>query len=445
MLYVPAGIFEKEARPLKRPPLKLISIVLAVLLLCSVTLPAFAATENNVRQYEHMTIFGDSITCAWGNPTTAAFAPAEGSYADLTAKAVGAEQHSLAFQGCTIPLAMNMLGIPVSDEDLAIARGYLLRTTDQSMVDRFDKVRSGEDEIVGSIEEQLKATDIVILALGSNDTGNLPLEEFRRAQRSAKKDGASDAEAIASAAKVFADRLNMSLKNFMLGYPKIIQKLKEYNKDVTIVLVGQYNPFVNASYFEGNEDFGIGNLLTPAVKTINTQLALWAKMYGCVYADVFDISSSFPEQCLSKGLVDYGGLHIHPTYEGHAWMAQQIIKALPATERKLCLPRNGEVRLILGDTDTGFCSLKNTGLFGWDLQSTENGQFIVPDGQGGVCESSSARPWRYNGGFYTIGRVSVSSVFGTQYMRFDKLYLAAGEDGSLCTTTHYTGVTLYAK
>lgn len=256
---------------------------------------------------------------------------------------------------------------------------------------------------------------------------------------------AQKAEAIAKAALVFGDRMNRSLKNLMLGYPQIIQKIKEYNEDVTVVLVGQYNPFVNACYFEGNENIAIGNLLTPAVKTINTRLALWAKQYGCVYADVFDISGSFPEQCLSKGLVDYGGLHIHPTYEGHAWMARQIIKALPANEKKILIPHTGDVRLVLDDEDMGFFALDNSGFFGWTVQDKDSGGYIVSDGKGNVTVSDTAKAWGYNGGFFSIERVRISGVFGTQYMIFDKLYLTSDGEGSFCTTRDYTHALMYAN
>ena len=315
---------------------QLLSLLLAALLLFSISVPAFAAERENVPKYEKMLVFGDSAACAYGLPTAKSFGVAEGSYSDIVAKAVGASPYtSLAFTGCCIAQVMYMVGLDIDVADIESIQQFLKSMPGSTSWEKYDKVRRGESE-VGDIEEAIGSSDLIMLAIGANDLGTMPFKRAYTAYNDALDAGAPQTDAIKTFADVYVDMLNTGLDYFMAGYPQILHRIREINPDADIVLVGSYNPLLHTAVSD-ELMVEVGSALTPAVKLQNEQLKLYAKQYDCIYVDVFDISESFPGNTVAEA-VQLVPLATHPDYDAHAWMAEQILDALCAANNEELSP-----------------------------------------------------------------------------------------------------------
>ena len=311
---------------------RLLSLFLATLLLFSLSVPALAAERENVPQYKKMLVFGDSITCAFGLKTGKSFGVAEGSYADLVAKAVGASPYtSLAFTGCCIAQVMYMVGLDIDVADIENIQKFLKTMPGSTSWERYDEVRRGESE-AGDIEEAIGSSDLIMLAIGANDLGSEPFKRAYTAYTDALKAGSSESDAVKAFADMYVEMLNTGLDYFMAGYPQILHRIREINPDADIILVGSYNPFLHTALSD-ELMVEVGSALTPAVRLENEQLKLYAQQYDCIYADVYEISERFPTNTIARA-VEMIALDTHPDYDGHAWMADQILDALCAAKNK---------------------------------------------------------------------------------------------------------------
>ena len=425
---------------------KVLVLLLAFTMMLGISAPAFAATADNVKQYDKMLVFGDSITCAYGLPTCVSFGPAEGSYSDIVANAVGAQPYcSLAFTGCNIAMTMFMLGMQdrIADGDMELAKEYLDCTPGATSWKRLDDVAQGRNAAIGDVTERITESELIFLALGSNDVATIPFQRARNDYLAAIDEGLDSKEALKIAADTLLRMIKMGLDYFMNGYPAIIEKLKELNPQATIVLVGAYNPFVNV-YLEGNEELKIGEAVTAATKAENVQLALWAAQYGCIYADVFEVSKTFAPNEMKNALLNDQPLDTHPNYDGHKIMADAILKALPQSERKLLVPLSREVRLDFGGINAGSYKLERNAIL-WGIRDLDSGAYLTSDSSGNVVQSDNEQLWLYNGGFFRFAGFKTDNRFGVPFLTFKLRYLGCDNYGNLITTTNYTRAALYVQ
>ena len=309
---------------------KSISAVLTLVLLFSVCVPAFATGRENLPHYEKMLVIGDSVTCAYGLPTCESFGVAEGSYADIVAKEVGASPYtSLAFTGCCIAQISGVLGLAVEDEDVEMIQDFLINTPGSTRWEEYEKIKNGESP-VGDVKEAIQSSDLIMIAIGANDIGVMPFNRALWHYNHALANGASQPEAVQLLVEKFIETMNMGLDYFLNGYPEILGKIRELNPDADIVLVGSYNPFMKVNLTD-KDMLAIGSALSPAIKLQNEQIKRLAMQYDCIYADVFDLSYRFNEMPLEEAL-ENKPLDTHPDYDGHAWMAEQILDAIAAAQ-----------------------------------------------------------------------------------------------------------------
>lgn len=423
---------------------RILPFVLILSLMLCMSVPAFAATVDNVKHYESMTVLGDSIPCAHGYPTCTNFGVSPGSYPDVLSKLLGLDGYcSLAFCGCSLTTILYMLGIEVDLGNVQEMRDFVLREVGEGTWATLEAIREGRNKSIGDLYERLSSSDLITINVGSNDLCHIPYSMFKHTYDTLVSEGMSTSEALTKSVGEFARFETMGLEYFMTAYPQIIEKLKSINPDATIVIVGAYNPFINTCLFEGFEDFNSGKLVSSVVKLENTQLKLWAKQYDCVYADVFDISYSFKGQCLTHNYDKMGGLSTHPTFEGHKWMAEQILKALPTAEKKLCMPQNTSARVELGGVDIGEYTLER-GFLGWTLNNM-TGEYVVPTNDNRVTSGDNSSLWGYDGGFYCIGKIVKNTDFGFKYLTIKKLYLTSDADRALSLSSERVKADLYVK
>ena len=119
------------------------------------------------------------------------------------------------------------------------------------------------------------------------------------------------------------------------AYPLLLQYIKDVTKaaghDPTIVLVGAYNVFEGLTISD-EILIPIGNVVSALTCSMNMYYQKWAKEYGCLYADISNVETPMivNENTVAEIM---GGLDmnaaIHPTVEGNAYIARQILSVLP--------------------------------------------------------------------------------------------------------------------
>ena len=429
--------FIKQEEKLKMKIRRLLSVLLAVVMLLAISAPTYAATVGNVKKYSNMLVLGDSIVCADELPTVRDFAPVVDSYSYDLAHMLGLETYnSLAFRAASSLDELYVLGAAPDNYMSLGSVDYVKKMCGDAFMANVTNVAQGKDNLVGNPRDRVKEADLIIIQLGNNDVAG---HVFRMMDLDlyALLDGR---ESFAKRSVELISRLNTAMKQYKTYYPALIREIKSLNGRADIVLVGNYNPYAQVSFFEGNEDIAVGNLLSTTTKDMNSQVKSWAKKYGCIYVDTFALSEEFPPQSFQTGL---SFSPMHPTAEGHRWIAEQILKALPATEKELSRPAKGSARFAFGIRDAGVYKLSREGLF-WNITDPATGKYLSVGAGAKLKQTDSSDIWCYNGGFYRFGTVSINSNFGFTYLKFSKIYLTSDGNGGLTTTTSKSSVTLFS-
>lgn len=414
-----------------------LSILLALIMLTALSAPAFAATSVNVKKYTNMLVMGDSIVCADELPTVRDFAPVVDSYSYDLANMLGLSSYnSLAFRAASALDELYVLGVAPDDYMSLGSVDYVIKMCGRAFMNNVSNVAAGKDPTVGDPRQRVKDADLIVIQLGNNDVGG---HVFRMMDLDlyGLLDGS---ENLAKRSVELISRLNTAMEQFRTYYPALLKEIRSINGGADIVLVGNYNPYAQVSLFEGNENIAIGNLLSTTTKSMNSMIQSWAKKYDCIYVDTFALSEDFPPQSFTTGL---SFSPMHPTVEGHKWIASQILTALPATEKKLTRPANGSVRLTFGCDDGGVYKLSREGLF-WNITDPATGKYLSVGSGATLRQTDSSDIWCYDGGFFRFGKVSVNTDFGFTYLKFAKIYLTADGSGGLTTSASKSRITMFA-
>ena len=129
------------------------------------------------------------------------------------------------------------------------------------------------------------------------------------------------------------------LYKFNTNYPAIINLIHEINPNADIYVIGLYNPLSDTAISD-DIPIKIGNALDPVMMSLNLYLAQLnpAKKYY-TYVDAFNTSvigtitltSLVGKDMNLAGMGDYT-MNIHPNEKGHAYIADQVLKAIPDVE-----------------------------------------------------------------------------------------------------------------
>lgn len=351
---------------------KLLAVLLALVMMVSLaSVAAFALYKDNT-EYEEYTYFGDSVTAAYGIPDYFAvkekYGTAEGyrvknSYADLVATGVGIEgeerYHNEAHSGWRTSEVREIVDPDYNNDDGAAARGIASVFGAQGSQDSLEANRA-------RIIAELKRSDLITLDIGSNDL-QLPLllslfsvlnptasddytawaiedmlKEYGNANEviSALAQGVALAHGVEFAVETITKAALTGLAKFQQNYPVMMRKIHEINPDATIVGIGFYNPF-SQTRIHPSIPLSIGKVIDPVIRSMNlyiAQLCPARNLY--TYVDAFNVTT-IGTLNLSDFIGGEGGslinmeaagnfmLYIHPDEAGHAYIAEQVLKALP--------------------------------------------------------------------------------------------------------------------
>lgn len=318
-----------------------LSVLLTLVLfvgICSVG--ANAATLDNTRHYDTYVCLGDSIAEGFGpdNPDYVGLKRVPFAYHSFVADAVsanhfypmarpgGSTSEVLYFVDPTIPYDSSYFRIPLDEEAAQAVRMQ--------------------------VQDAVKQADLITLNVGSNDIFTTTLfavagvlyadtEIPEDVQKMIDNYGdygeafqklfllANKMNRIPEVVRTFSDTFTTAYQQFRTNWNKICKSIYELNPDVTLVAVGFFNP-VKSLRLTGTSLVEIGQFMDSAAQMMNTFVkynADYSKQY--LFADVYDT------ECYKLLPVDDPNFaatmvpNVHPTHDGHIFMAEQIVKVLP--------------------------------------------------------------------------------------------------------------------
>lgn len=295
---------------------RIISILLAVLVVASMSVSAFAANLLGQKgdpvslnpytgpSYNNYLLMGDSVAEGFGLPgfdRSKRFTRVEGSYGAYVADAVKAKTY--------LPYAQD--GFRSAEFRMLVDDSYNGdELTDTQIPEATDgyadsaKLKAERPQY----QQAVRDANLITIDVGFNDLW-LPL-----VYASNKLTAAID----------YPKALLTWEQTFEENYGALVQKIFELNPNVTVVLVGSYNPCKHWS-FPAYTPVYVGKLLDVFFNQMNDYKKSVAEKYGskCHYADVSDVET----------VTEYNdaimvGFDPHPTADGHRYMANQILATL---------------------------------------------------------------------------------------------------------------------
>ena len=285
-----------------------LALVLALVLMALCSVSAFAATKNNVKQYNIYLQLGDSVAVGFSQPgfdRTKHKVRVAGTYGDLLAKDVKAKKFypyaQMGFRSSEIRMLLDNSynGDELTDTEVARATdGYATKANLKAQRKQY--------------QAAVKKADLITIDVGLNDLW-LPFV------------GATDQQ-LYEMPKAFVDYLTHLYDDFEENYKVILKKIYKLNPDVKVVSVGTYNPSKHWGVFP----VYWGKVLDPMFQHMNDYKKSFTKVYGAKYkyADVSDTETHTEYMVVWFGVFDP-----HPTQKGYYYMEEQILKVLPAKKK----------------------------------------------------------------------------------------------------------------
>ena len=353
----------------------MLAMTLCVVMLLALGVPAFAETGKNYYDYKNYMCVGDSIAAGCGlardgKPTNFDqtvddytkvysnnyiylgydFNAAPAAYHSLVANELGANLLQCARSALRAVEFRYFLDGTYNDYDESCIWGNIYYDSDGNgfTLPDLDAVNA-----YVNYPEKIKQADLLSINVGSNDvfsfTLNVVLRELTKDTSdptlSAIKDfldktgnvGAAFGKLIdayqsmgktADLVRALTETMNKAYNQFTVNYEAIMKEVYKLNPDITVVGVGVYNPF---TYFRLSEDnqLDLSGIAAPIVTAINAHIASYKLKYdNFYYADVVG-TETYPMNYDDRYFWEYFTLKVHPTIEGHQFMAQQILDALP--------------------------------------------------------------------------------------------------------------------
>lgn len=358
---------------------KVLALLLAlVMAMSAICISAFAAQK---KQYQSYIFFGDSVTTGFGLQSysdvaeeggTAEGKRVVGAYPDLVAKGVGIDEnnenyYNEAHSGWRTSELRETLDPSYNNDD-----GQFAKALSAGMANGKALADPQDPELQKRVREGIAKSDLITIDLGSNDI-QLPIimalyaaiypqyasyfgqKEYKdwMVEELLKQYGSENdmivklTEAVAKlhgieyALEIVSKAALGGLYKFNTNYPAIIRLIHDINPDADIYVIGLYNPLSDTTISD-QIPIKIGKALDPVMMSLNLYLAQLnpAKKYY-TYVDAFNTSvlgtitltSLVGEDMNLAGMGDYT-MYIHPSEKGHAYIAEQVLKAIPDEEEQ---------------------------------------------------------------------------------------------------------------
>ena len=319
---------------------RMLAALLALVMLFGIlSVGANAATAENVRHYDTYVCLGDSIAEGFGpdNQDYVGLKRCPFAYHSFVADAVTADNfYPMARPGGSTSEVLYLV-----DDSVQYDKSYFRIPIDEESAEAL-RVQ---------IRDVVKNADLITLNVGSNDIFTTTLfavatvlyadtEIPEDVQKMIDNYGdygqafqelylrASKLNKIPEVLRTFSDTFTKSYQQFRANWNQICKSIYTLNPDVTLVAVGFFNP-VKSLRLSG-DSMEIGQLMDSAAVMMNTFVkynADYSRQY--LYADVSET------ECYKLLPVDDPNFaatmvpNVHPTHEGHQFMAQQILSVLP--------------------------------------------------------------------------------------------------------------------
>ena len=326
---------------------RLLTLALAVIMLVGVmTVGVNAATIKNVKHYDTYLCLGDSIAAGYG--------PYEGY-----PKCLGFERMEVAYHAIVADAVHCSTLYPLGRTGFRTQEIRYMLEQDYEGDEYLFQIANLKPDVVAQwkpvFEKAAKDADLITLNVGSNDVMNYA---FLRATRAGSSGSESDSElakyisdalsdagdlgeaiqkmldAAKSAGKVpaivnaFVSGLFEGYQHFRQNWDPIIRDIYEANPDVTLVVVGMYNPLKNAKLTDASL-LTIGRAFDTLVNMMNGIMITSRYAQKYLYADVTDTEIFQLDALTNPNFSTTMIKRVHPTEEGHQFMATQIISLLP--------------------------------------------------------------------------------------------------------------------
>ncbi len=342
----------------RNPAVRLLALLLAVVMLGGLLIVgAQAANMSNVKQYKHYVCIGDSIAAGYGSygRDVRGFEIVPAAYHSLVANATGASVASLAHTGMrTVEVRwllddtysasqeakdlramyfnglhdvlywMDMKKNDPNNPDIARYADknseYYIRPNTRATLEPYCK--DGALGFKYYFRQNIINADLCTVALGLNDI-------FLYAMKQTAAELDNPGMNIVTEVTEFLRYMNIGQSAFKSNWAPLINKIKEYNPNIEIVVVGMYNPFGKVKAFSSAELVPVGKAADLMVNALNSYMKDNAAKLGYKYADVtkteIDDTVPFADPTFFDEIVK----DCHPTEAGHKYMAEQIIAQLP--------------------------------------------------------------------------------------------------------------------
>ena len=351
---------------------RILALVLAAVLCTGLFgFTAFAATKETVKQYDTYTVLGDSIPGGFGLSTYPYSTPdgpdivngvvvglndgtlVVNSFPEIVSKAVGAEKtNSLSHSGMRSTELRMMLDENYKGDDYT----ELLVSTNLGM--DMDAFLASRQQYVDSVKE----ADLITINIGSNDLMLKVMHNALTKVHSGDSDSSitarlkallaahggsigaafaemmSTLESLGKLPQVMTAALSTFAESeiaFRQNWEVILSTIHKLNPDATVLALGLYNPFRDIQLSESASFLKLGRLIDPVIADMNLYIStLSLQHWNYKYVDITG-TEVFGFPALSELSSGTDGLYImmlvgtHPNEAGHAYIADQIFKALP--------------------------------------------------------------------------------------------------------------------
>ncbi len=322
------------------------------------------AVNKHKGQYKNYVLLGDSVASGYRDEVTdndeayngkyneTTYWRVPGSYGDIVASSIIDDNTMTAFAGPgfrTIEIRYML------EDDYAkeCKDEYLFHPSHLYVYEDYGYL-PGDERIRKAYQQAVKEADLITLGVGGNDWGAYlgwvvsdVLEEENVADKYMKKvqeiiekgeidladfeklvEVAHIAGALPALAEAIPEALNYGLGNFYNNWDEVIKDIYSYNPDVTLMVLGMSDNSLKGKYFDYDGVVGeqiqteeqseaVKQLVSTVVEFImsvgNKPMIEGAKKFGYAYVDT--TGTTYVES--------------HPDGGGHAFIANQIIKALP--------------------------------------------------------------------------------------------------------------------
>ena len=281
---------------------KLIALITTlVLLLTTATLTSQAKTP----QYKKHVSFGDSVAVGFGpyNYTNRGFSRVDFAFPALVSDSLNAELVPLSRTGFRTQELRAMLDDTYKGDDYLFKLG---KDITPELISKYKPI----------FKQQAQQADLITIQIGMNDA-------FALAKRKFEENPNNTPLAVAEA----IDAMWYGYTNFRENWDAITGKLLQLNPNAKIIVVGMYNPIKEIKLTDVNL-IKLGQAADAITLAYNTYMQSQSKHADdYTYVDISDVELFTQPAILTSGL-DTTTIDVHPTKNGHKYIAQQILKAL---------------------------------------------------------------------------------------------------------------------